>query len=95
MAEKIPDDLKAAYAVQKKLATTVKKERAKSVTIRTKLDEQNQVVGFADLDYVEAREVVRGLERDYDLGEWASTDVPPNLIGQQTIEGQQIGDTNA
>ena len=86
MAEKIPDDLKAAYAVEKKLEATVKKERAKSVTARSKLDKQNQVVGFAKLDYVEAREVVRELERGYDLGEWAPSNVPPTVIGRQPEE---------
>jgi hypothetical protein len=86
MATKIPDDLKAAYVAEKKMAAVVKRERAKSVTLRTKLDQQNQLVGFADLDYVEAREVVRTLERTHDIGDWAPSDIPPTVIGFQEQE---------
>ena len=86
MASTIPADLKDAYAKLKKAEGTVTKERAKAVTISGKLADQKEVVAVAHDIFVVAREDVRTLERAYDIGDWAPSDVPPTVIGEQVEE---------
>ena len=81
MAEKIPADLKEAYAAEKKARGEAARKRAKSIRQREMLDEANVATRETQDAYLVAREEVRRLERQYDIGEWTSTDVPPTVIG--------------
>ena len=90
MTEPIPVALKAAYTKQKATEKTVTKERAKSVTIRTKLAEQNEIVATAHDLFIVARQDVRTLERQYNIGEWAPSDIPPLIVGRQDLDGNPI-----
>ncbi len=76
-----PDDLKSAYAAEKKAETKLATERAKSVKLRAGLDEQQEKVRNARIPFEATRATRRALERDYGIGEYADSGIEATTIG--------------
>ena len=81
MADNIPDDLKAAYAAEAKAEAKVLMARAKSVTLRASLDEQQAKVQEARTPFEATRATRRTLEREYGIGEYADSGIESSTIG--------------
>ena len=77
----IPDDLKSAYAAEKKAETKLAAERAKSVKLRAGLDEQQEKVKVARIPFEATRATRRSLEREYGIGEYADSGIAATTIG--------------
>ena len=81
MADKVPDDLKAAYAAEQKAQTALAGERAKSVKLRAAYDEQQAKVRKARTPFEATRATRRTLEREYGIGEYADSGIAATTIG--------------
>ncbi len=81
MAETIPTDLKAAYAAEAKTEKAYDKEKVKGVKLTDKAALQGVDTNEAKVLYLNARGERRRLERDYEIGEWAPSGVPPIQVG--------------
>lgn len=86
MADTIPDDLKAAYAAETKAEKGWGKEKAKDVKLTEKAALQAVDTNEAKVLYIDARSERRRLEREYEIGEWAPSGVPPTLVGRVADE---------
>ena len=77
----IPDDLQTAYVAEEKAEKKVAEERAKSVKLQAALDEQQDKVRTARTPFEATRATRRTLEREYGIGEYASSGIEPTTIG--------------
>ena len=77
----IPDDLMSAYKTEQKAEDKVAVQRAKSVKLRTDLDTSQAKVRELNVPYEATRETRRTLEREYGIGEYAFSGIPPTTIG--------------
>ena len=77
----IPDDLAAAYAAEQKAEEKLAEERAASVEFRAAFDEAQAKVREAKIPFESTRATRRTLEREYGIGEWAASGIPPTTIG--------------
>ena len=77
----IPDDLQSAYTAEQIAEDKVAVQRAKSVKLRIDLDTSQEKVRELNIPFEATRATRRALEREYDIGEWASSGIEATTIG--------------
>ena len=77
----IPDDLEAAYVAEEKAESKLSEERAESVELRALYEKQQAKVRKARTPFEATRATRRTLEREYGIGEYASSGIAATTIG--------------